>query len=587
MKELEYPFDSELILRKRRGLLRQLKAQDRPFLEKRVAVLNGATADDTAAVLELFLLNEGIRPTFYMSEYNRWWEDSVFPNAELDAFQPEIVILFTGTANIQRFPSLNDSAEAVDALLEAEYERFAKAWNGLRARYHCVIIQNNFELPYTRALGSADGTDIHGKVNFVNRLNQKFAEAAADSDDLFINDIHYLSALYGLDKWSDPKYRYLYKMLCCPDAVPELAYSLFRVIKSLCGKNKKMLVTDLDNTLWGGVIGESGLSGIVLGKETAEGERFTEYQQYLKDLSAQGVMLGIASKNEREDALLGLTHRDSLLHEEDFLDIKADWMPKDGNLAAIAKEMNILPEALVFVDDNPVERELVRAQLPGTAVPEVSAEVPFHVTLDRAGYFEVTKLSADDLKRNEMYKANARREEAQAAFADYDEYLRSLEMTAEIRPFDTESAARITQLINKTNQFNLTTRRYTQAEVDALIGNPDHVTLYGRLTDKFGDNGIVSLIIGSIRGKTLDIDLWLMSCRVLKRGMEYAMLDALVDAAHAAGCESLRGTYIPSAKNAVVKDLYRELGFAPDGDGWTLDLNADLPRANRLIEVKN
>ena len=244
MKELEYPFDSELILRKRRGLLRQLKAQDRPFLEKRVAVLNGATADDTAAVLELFLLNEGIRPTFYMSEYNRWWEDSVFPNAELDAFQPEIVILFTGTANIQRFPALNDSAEDVDALLEAEYERFAKAWDGLRGRFNCVIIQNNFELPYTRALGNADGTDIHGKVNFVNRLNQKFAEAAAAADDLFINDIHYLSALYGLEKWSDPKYRYLYKMLCCPDAVPELAYSLFRVIKSLCGKNKKMLVRE-------------------------------------------------------------------------------------------------------------------------------------------------------------------------------------------------------------------------------------------------------------------------------------------------------------------------------------------------------
>lgn len=587
MRELEYPFNSELILRKRRGLLRQLKAQDRPFIDKRVAVLNGATADDVAAVLELFLLNEGIRPSFYLSEYNRWWEDSVFSNPELDAFQPEIVILFTGTANIQRFPSLNDRAEDVDALLEAEFARFEKAWNGLRNRYRCVMIQNNFELPYIRMLGNADGVDIHGKVNFVNRLNQKFAEASAASDDLFINDIHYLSACYGLDQWSEPKYRYLYKMLCCPDAVPDLAYSLFRVIKSLCGKNKKMLVTDLDDTMWGGVIGESGVSGIALGKETAEGERFTEYQCYLKDLEAQGVMLGIASKNDYENALSGLAHRDSLLNAEDFLDIKADWNPKSGNLEAIAKEMNILPEALVFVDDNPVERDSVRAQLPGAAVPEVSEERPFHVTLDRAGYFEVTKLSADDLKRNEMYKANARREETQASFADYDEYLRSLNMTAEILPFDAESAARITQLINKTNQFNLTTRRYTQAEVDSLIGNPEHVALYGRLTDKFGDNGIVSLIIGTVHGSELNIDLWLMSCRVLKRGMEYAMFDALVDEARAAGCVSLRGEYIPSAKNGMVKDLYRELGFTPDGDAWTLDLNADLPRANRLIDVKH
>ncbi len=586
MRELEYPFNSELIMRKRRGLLRQLKAQDRPFIDKRVAVLNGATADDTAAVLELFLLNEGILPSFYLSEYNRWWEDSVFSNPELDAFQPEIVILFTGTANIQHFPSLNDSAANVDTLLEAEYTRFENAWNGLRNRYHCVIIQNNFELPYIRTLGNADGTDIHGKVSFVNRLNQKFAEAAAASDDLLINDIHYLSACYGLDKWSDPSYRYLYKMLCCPEAVPDLAYSFFRVIKSLCGKNKKMLVTDLDDTMWGGIIGESGVSGIVLGKETAEGERFSEYQQYLKDLSAQGVMLGIASKNDLENALSGLRHRDCLLKAEDFLDIKADWNPKVGNLEAIAKEMNILPEALVFVDDNPVERDCVRTWLPGTAVPEVSEERPFHVTLDRAGYFEVTKLSADDLKRNEMYRSNARREETQVSFADYDEYLRSLNMKAEILPFDKESAARITQLINKTNQFNLTTRRYTRAEVDSLIGDPEHVTLYGRLTDKFGDDGIVALIIGTVHGSELEIDLWLMSCRVLKRGMEYAMFDALVDAACAAGCVSLRGKYIPSAKNAMVKDLYPELGFTRDGDAWTLELNAVLPRLNCLIEVK-
>ncbi len=298
-----------------------------------------------------------------------------------------------------------------------------------------------------------------------------------------------------------------------------------------------------------------------MGSESPAGMAYSEFQSYLKALSELGVLLNVCSKNEPANAEAGFARPDSVLKKEDFVSFKANWEPKHLNLAAMAREINLLPDSFVFVDDNPAEREIVRRELPGVTVPELTAPEDYIKALDRGGYFEVTTLSADDRKRTEMYRQNAQRAALEESFGSYEDYLKSLEMVGEFGPFDAAHAERITQLINKTNQFNLTTRRYSAAEVEGLLGDAGHITLYGRLLDKFGDNGIVTALIGAVQGETLDIELWIMSCRTFKRQLEQAMFDRLCEAAAARGIKRIVGHYYPTAKNLLVKDFYATIGF--------------------------
>lgn len=290
------------------------------------------------------------------------------------------------------------------------------------------------------------------------------------------------------------------------------------------------------------------------------GQAYCEFQSYIKAQKQLGVLLTVCSKNDEENAIAGLNHPDGVLRPEDFTLIKANWEPKSVNIEQTAAELNLLPESIVFVDDNPAEREIVKGTLPVEAPPMDGIE-NYIRTLDKGGYFEVTSFSEDDLKRGEMYKQNAERAKMQSAFADYGEYLDSLEMKAEITDFSPINLARITQLTNKSNQFNVTTKRFTPAEMEQTYNSPNYIRLCGRLEDKFGDNGIVSVVIGRKQGEVLDIELWLMSCRVLKRDMEYAMLDVLVKEAKAQGIASIIGNYYPTAKNGMVKNLFSDFGF--------------------------
>ena len=250
-----------------------------------------------------------------------------------------------------------------------------------------------------------------------------------------------------------------------------------------------------------------------------------------------------------------------MLKRDDFVSFKANWDPKHLNLAATAKEINILPDSFVFMDDNPAEREIVRRELPAVSVPELSAPEEYIRAIDRAGYFEATVLSADDRKRAEMYKQNQQRATLEQSFGNYEDYLHSLEMVCEMGSFSPAHAERITQLINKTNQFNLTTRRYTAAEVESIMEDDNYITLYGKLVDKFGDNGIVTAMIGHVQGDVLEMDLWIMSCRTFKRRLEHAMFDEMVAKAAARGIKKIVGHYYPTAKNLLVKDFYATIGF--------------------------
>ena len=592
MKELEYPFDPEWILKKKKALKRELlQNTQQTFLEKKIAILGGSTTRDIRDILELFLLNYGIRPCFYESEYNQYYADGMFPNPALEEFHPDILYIHTTNRNIEQYPSLEDDRTLVTQKLQAEYERFRALWEHLHAVYGCPVIQNNFEPPFYRLLGNRDASDHRGRWNYIQRLNQMFYEYADTHQDFYIHDICYEAADYGLERWSDPFYWNMYKYAMCVPAIPYTAFQLARIIKSIFGRNKKVLNLDLDNTLWGGVIGDDGPENIEIGQETSLGQTYAEFQDYLKQHKKLGVLLSVNSKNNEETALSGLERADSVLKREDFVAFRANWEPKSHNLYATAEELKLLPESFVFVDDNPAEREIVRQEVPGAAVPEITKVEEYIRVLDRSGFFEVTNFSEDDLKRNEMYLANEQRNRMQKNFSDYGDYLRSLEMKAGIGAFVPAYFSRIAQLTNKSNQFNLTTHRYSQSEIEQIAADPQYLTLCGRLEDKFGDNGVVSIVIGRKEKDVLQIELWLMSCRVLKRDMEYAMMDTLVKQCRDCGIRQIYGYFYPTAKNAMVKDFYALQGFekleedVDENAKWSFRIPEQYTLKNQVITV--
>ena len=586
---LDYPFDSAAVMKKQKSLKRELLAMDVKRIPVKIAVLGGSTTNGIVDILELFLLNYGIQPEFYQSEYAQYWQDAMF-GAELEEFKPDYVFIHTTNRNITAYPEMAMDKEQVDSLFASQTDRFVQMWDKLRQRFGCPIIQNNMELPYWRLLGNKDAADFHGRVSFVTRFNEAIYRYADSHDGFYIHDINYLSACYGLDKWSNPLYWNMYKYALPVPAIPDFAYSLANIFKSLLGKNKKALALDLDNTLWGGVVGDDGVDGIAIGQEIPMGQGYYEFQQYVKSRKQLGVLLTVCSKNDEENAIAGLNHPDGALKPEDFAVIKANWEPKDRNIAQTAQELNILPDSIVFADDNPAEREIVHAQL-GVEAPPMDGVENYIRTLDRGGYFEITTFSKDDLHRGEMYQANALRAKQQASFSDYGEYLQSLEMVATIADFEPVYLKRITQLTNKSNQFNLTTRRYTDREMEEVYESDRYIRLYGKLVDKFGDNGVVSVVIGEIKGDEMHIDLWLMSCRVLKRDMEQAMLDVLVEQCRNHGIKTIYGYYYPTAKNAMVKELYGTFGFAKISENdkgdtvWTLSVEG-YQNQNRYIKTQ-
>ena len=586
---LQWPFDGKALGRRRNALRRALLERS-GLMDRRIAVLGGSTTHDLVALMELFLLANGIRPMFYESEYNQWWEDAMFGNPALDAFRPDVVFIHTSVRNVRIWPDLG--AEPSDTGVEETVSKWRAAWEALAAKFHCPVIQNNFDyLPY-RLLGNLDGTDLRGRVNFVRCLNAAFADYARAHVGLYINDICWQAADFGLARWHDEAYWCLYKYAMSREALPTIAFNAANIIKALFGKNKKALALDLDNTLWGGVVGDDGPENLELGTETAVGQCYTEFQQYLKDLSHTGVLLNVISKNDPANAKAGLAHPQMVLKEGDFVNVKANWEPKGENLVQMADELALLPESFVFVDDNPAEREIVRQQVPGAAVPEIGQVENYISALDHGGWFEAVQLSGDDLRRSAMYRENAQRAQLQSRFTDYGAYLDSLEMKGTIRPFESVYMARIAQLTNKSNQFNLTTRRYTQEEIERTAADPAFITRYGKLEDRFGDNGVVAVSIGEVKGDALELVLWLMSCRVLKRDMEFAMMDEMVAAARARGVRVIRGFYYPTAKNGMVREFYAAQGFTkvsedPQGNAvWELDVSVGYEPRNHHIKIE-
>jgi fkbH domain len=588
LKALEYPFNWKILNRKKKKIKKMILSEKKSFLEKKIAILGGSTTSEIKNTIEVFLLKEGIKPIFYESEYNKYYEDALF-SEELIKFNPEIIYIHTNIRNIDNFASIGFSEEENKKRLHIEKEKFKKIWENLFSKFSCVIIQNNFENPQCRFIGNSSAYLDGGKVNFINKLNMYFSESTKKYKKLYINDIQYISSLIGLENWYDNSLWFNYKYAMSFKGMAYLSHSVSSIVKSIYGKNKKVIALDLDNTLWGGVIGDDGVSGIKIGKETAIGEAYDDFQYYLKSLKNIGILLTINSKNDLKNAMEGLEHPSMVLKKDDFSSIKANWNPKPNNIIDSAKEINVGVDSFVFIDDNPVERDIVKKQLNNVEVPDIGGKIELYKDfIDRNGYFEILSISEEDLKRNKYYEDNQTREKERINFEDYTEYLKSLNMIAEIQEAKDIYLERIYQLINKTNQFNLTTKRYTEAEVEEVFKNNKKIILYGRLKDKFGDNGLVSVIIGELKEKTFEIPLWIMSCRVLKKDMEKAMMDKIIEIAKEKEIEKIIGEYIPSAKNKMVENHYRDLGFKklsiPDKSIWELEVK-NYVNKNKIIKI--
>lgn len=587
-----YPFDSGRLLIKKKSIRRELLST--PGLnEIRVVILGGSTTAEVRDMIEIFMLNDGIKPTFYESDYNRFFEDAVYGADKLREFAPDVIYVHTSAINIQQYPTLTDDETSVENLFNDELTRYAQIWDALTEACSCPIVQNNFELPHFRILGNLDAYEIRGHCYFIAELNRRFAIEARKRNNLHLNDINYISAQFGLGRWHEKAHWYAYKYAMNIEAMPFIAHSVVSIIKAIKGRSKKCLVLDLDNTLWGGVIGDDGVQGICLGNESPVAEAYRDFQKYVKELKGRGIVLAVCSKNEEVNAREGFSHPGSILHLDDFSEFKANWDAKHKNLREIASALNLGLDSLVFVDDNAAERDIVRAQESAIEVLEVGTDVlKFADIVDKSGFFETVSLSTDDLRRGAFYAENASRRQQQARYESYEDFLRSLQMVASISAFTQVCLERITQLTNKTNQFNLTTRRYTANEIQAITTDDNYIALYGCLQDKFGDNGLITVVIGAIQGQELHLEAWLMSCRVFNRGMEGAMLDCLCNIATKRGIAALIGYYNPTRKNGLVADFYQNMGFElitkrDDGSSeWRLIISDSYVNKNFSIEVR-
>lgn len=556
---LEYPFDVVKILRKKK-ILKRFFLEKTNLINIKIAILGATTTFEIIDQLELFLLKSGFKPTFYSCSYGQHYNVVMFDDQELLNFKPDFVYIHVSPEALDELNKINKSSKEKATI---ELDKIKSVWQKINANFNCSIIQDNFEMPIFRSLGNFDFTSTESTSQTITLLNQMMAEEANKLSYLNIVDRFYLSSKMGLDLWKDYSLWLTSKYSLSYNAITHLSYSLSNLINSLLGKSKKCLVLDLDNTLWGGVIGDVGKEGIILGKDTSIGLAYIDFQLYIRELKNRGVILAVCSKNEFNNAKSGFDHPDSILKFDDFASFKANWKPKSNNIHEIANDINIGLDSLVFIDDNPVERDLIRKEFKSiVTVPEIGDDIAnYRKILDNADLFTLTSLSSEDIKRNEYYKNNQKREKFLSTFKNYNEYLKSLKMKAEIDHYKKIYLSRIYQLTNKTNQFNLTTKRMSLQEIEKSMQESNKISLYARLIDKFGDNGLVSLIQGTISTNKVEIDLWLMSCRVFKRTLEHSLLYSFLSEAKNRNIKTVRGKYVPTKKNNIVSNLYKEMGF--------------------------
>ena len=547
-----------------------------PNRAPKIAVLGSVTTHQLVEFLDLHLQSARVDAEFYEADFGTINQEFLDPTSGLRRFHPDFIVICTSWRDLKSRPSLTDGSDEVGRLIDTEVASWSMLWKVAREDLRCQVIQSNFAAPPWRTLGNLDAHHPAGFSRFISLVNQALADRAPPG--VTIHDVDRLAAESGRWEWGDERFFYQAKLPCSPEQLVDYSHSLAALLLAQLGAGRKCLVLDLDNTLWGGVIGDDGLGGIRLGQGEPESEAFVAFQSYVKSLADRGIMLAVCSKNDEKIAReVFEKHPEMVLRLEDISCFVANWDDKPANLARIAERLNIGLNSLVFFDDNPAERSIVRRLQPEVAVPEVPDDPAYRIrALDQHRYFEALAISREDLKRKDFYRANSERQALESSAESLDDFLKSLEMRARIDPVGALNVERTVQLINRSNQFNLTTKRYTNADVLEFAADPNWITRTVSLKDRFGDNGLISVLFARVDADALVIDTWLMSCRVLKRGVEAMLLNYVFAAANKRGLSRIVGNYIPTAKNALVREHYQTLGFTRIGGetggqtGWEL-----------------
>jgi len=542
-------------------LLTQARKKSAPPIRRRCrfALLGSTTQDFLAPILRAQCFGAGIDAEIYIGPYNQYAQEISDPESGLARFRPDVIAIATDWRSL----GLRDEEPAPAEIVKSHADRLQSIWREARERLGAAVIQFNFEVPASDPLGNLSTTLPGGRSRILRTLNLALSERAAQQQGVTILDLDQVAARFGKDRWSDPVLWHTAKQYPSAEALPALGQQLTVLLRAILGLAYKCVAVDLDGVLWGGVIGEDGLSGIQLGAGPA-GEAFVEFQRYLLSLARTGVLLAVCSKNNPEDALLPFReHPEMVLRESDVAVFMTNWQPKEENLRAIAATLNIGLDAIAFLDDNPVERSRVRQNVPEVEVVEMPSDPARYVdTVSRLGLFETLGITQEDRERTASIRANVERKALESSASGVDDYLRQLDVRVELTPFDEANLPRIVQLINKTNQFNLTTRRRSDAEVRSLGAA---YTQALRTSDRYGDSGLTGVLIAVPENGGLRVDTWLMSCRVLGRRLDEAMFAALVRFAATNDFTHITGEFIPTAKNTQVADLYVRLGCIPGG----------------------
>jgi FkbH-like protein len=541
-----------------------------PLTPLRLATLSNGTTDFMIPAMAVSALRHGIAVQVANVPFGMVAQQAFDPNSELYRGNPDVVLL----ALDHRGLPLQDSADAALAYVKDLCRAITETCDAL------IIVQTLAPVPEP-LFGNFDSLYDASTKARIEAFNAGLVRLVAGGPQVLL-DAATIAATVGLDTWHDPVQWYLAKLPFAQTCLPLYADYVGRLLGAARGKSRRCLILDLDNTLWDGVIGDDGLDGIVLGQGDPAGEAFLAVQRMALALRDRGVILAVCSKNNDEVARQPFRdHPEMLLKEEQITVFQANWEDKASNIEAIAANLNLGLESLVFLDDNPAERAQVRAALPDVAVPEIPADPALYPRiLAAAGYFDAITFSSEDSDRVAQYQANAKRQEVLVKARDLGDYLCSLNMVLTVKPFDSVARPRITQLINKSNQFNLTTRRYSEQQVAAFETNADIHTFQARLEDSFGDNGMISVVICRANDEVWEIDTWLMSCRVLGRRVEEALLNTIVKSAEKEGAKFLHGLYCPTPRNELVKDHFKKLGFEfaerkdDDTKIWRLDVSS-------------
>jgi len=546
----------------------------------RVAVMADCAAQYFQPLLRVLFRRKGVEAELYEGAFDAIELEVRNPHSGFYSFSPDVVVMLR---SVQKLRDSFYQSEEEQVFFEEQLRQLRTVWESIGTSSHALILQSTYVAPMERFFGNYDRKVETSFASMVSTLNSHIVDESRSQGNVLLLDVEAIASWVGRRNWFDERMWAIGKSLCSLEYLPLVAQNIVDVSLAAQGRGVKCVVLDLDNTLWGGIVGDDGPHGIKISAH-GDGEDFYRLQCFFKKLKSRGILLAVCSKNEHSNAVKPFhDNGEMVLKLDDFVRFVASWNDKPQTIKTIQQELNIGLDSILFIDDNPFERAAVRTLLPDVVVPELPEDPSDWIrTLSELNLFETASYSAQDSQRSEAYLQEARRKAASEAATSFEEFLRSLDTTIEVRRFAPEHLPRIAQLFQRSNQFNLTTRRLNESECEAMMHDVSSwIPWQATLKDRFGDQGLISLVIlqPGLQSGTVAITDWVMSCRVLGRGVEEHLMNRAVKEARAMGLHVINGTYVPTLKNGMVKDFYSRFGFAKtreEADGtseWVLNVS--------------